>query len=86
MFYKRLQLDYKMNYGWIWIEICLGWRCEAAGIYKFLLGRECSGSKEYFRMLFKSRIMHDLMVEQEVDINGTQYIRSRVYRSKHGKP
>jgi hypothetical protein len=22
-------------YGWIWIEICLKWRCEVVGIYRF---------------------------------------------------
>jgi hypothetical protein len=21
-------------YDWMWIEICLGWRCEAAGLYR----------------------------------------------------
>jgi hypothetical protein len=31
-------------------------------------------------------IMHDLMVEKETYINGTQYIRSRVYRNKNGNP
>jgi hypothetical protein len=56
-------------YDWIWIEIYLRWRCEAAGIYKIRLGRECSGLEEYFHMFPQSGIMHDLMVEKEADIS-----------------
>jgi hypothetical protein len=37
-------------------------------------------------MLFQSGMRHDLMVEQEVDISGTQYIKRRVCRSKRGNP
>jgi hypothetical protein len=36
-------------------------------------------------MMLHSGIRHDLMVEKEVEISGTQYFRSKVYRSKHGK-
>jgi hypothetical protein len=37
-------------------------------------------------MLFQSGIRHDLMVEKEEDIGGTQYIRSKEYRRKHENP
>jgi hypothetical protein len=43
-------------YSWIWIEICLGRRCEAAGLYRLGLDRECSGPEKHIRMLFQMSV------------------------------
>jgi hypothetical protein len=53
---------------------------------KTLTRQECSGSKEYFWMLLQSGIMHDLMVEKEENISGTQYLIIIVYHNKSVNP
>ena len=66
-------------HSWLWTQTHFRWRCEVFRLYRFRLGRRCSGPKEYIRILFQHGFSHDFLVQQETKFYGIEYRRSRVY-------
>jgi len=62
-----------------WVEV--SWRrwSEAAGLFRFRLGREWYRSEKQIRVLFQLGISSDLLVQQEADFSRTQLSRGWVH-------
>lgn len=69
-------------YSGVWIELCQSRWSGVVGIHRFILGRECSGQEEYFRLLFQFGINYGLMVYKEATLSGTKLNRGQVYGNK----
>jgi hypothetical protein len=72
------------RYSGVWIEI--SWRIWSgvAGIYRLILGRECSRQKEHLGVLLQLGINNDYLVQQEANFCSTQFSRGRVYGNEYG--
>jgi hypothetical protein len=68
-----------MRQCWLWPEICLRCRHEIARICRCKLRRERSGPEEHIWLLFYLGIYHGFLVQQETDLCGFEYRRSRVH-------
>jgi hypothetical protein len=79
-------IEISTRHSWIWPEICLQCRHEIAGICQCRLGREHSGPKEHIRLLFYIGVCHGFLVQQETELYGLEYCRSRVYSIECGCP
>ena len=53
-------------------------------LHRCRLGREPNGQKEHIWRDFQYRVDSSFLVQQEVEIHGTQFSRGRVYGSEFG--
>jgi hypothetical protein len=72
------------RHSWIWPEICLQCKHEIVGIGRCRLGKEHSGPEEHIRLLFYIGVFHGFLVQQETELCGFEYRRSRVYSVECG--
>jgi hypothetical protein len=79
-------IEISTRHSWIWPEICLQCRHEIAWICRCRLGRERSVPEEHIQLLFYLRVCHGFLVQQEIELCGFEYCRSRVYSIECGSP
>jgi hypothetical protein len=79
-------IEISTRHSWTWPEICLKCRHDLAGTCRCRLGRVCSGREEHTRLLFYLGVCHGFLVQQETELCGLEYRRSRVYSVECGSP